>query len=48
MQLTIQLLKQLIENIPDDYTIEHGDVMKTVKTEKIEVDVENKKVIFKG
>ena len=48
VDITIKVLKQLIENIPDDYTIKHEDAIdKYIKTAKIEMDVENGCVIFK-
>ncbi len=46
--LTIRVLKKLIDNVPDDYTINHEDrIGKYTKTEKIEIDMKNECIIFK-
>lgn len=46
--LTIEVLKKLIENIPDDYTVEY-DKETTIApiTDKVEIDVSGKRLIFK-
>lgn len=46
--LTIEVLKKLIENIPDDYNVEY-DKETTIApiTDKVEIDVSGKRLIFK-
>ena len=46
--LTIGVLKKLIENMPDDYTVEYDNEVRIAPIEdKIEIDVSGKRVIFK-
>ena len=46
--LTIGVLKKLIENMPDDYTVEYDNEETIAPIEdKIEIDVSGKRVIFK-
>lgn len=46
--LTIDVLKKLIENIPDDFTVEY-DNKTTVSpiNDKVEIDIGGKRLIFK-
>lgn len=46
--LTIDVLKKLIENVPDDYTVEY-DKEATIApiTDRVEIDVSGKRLIFK-
>lgn len=46
--LTIDVLKSLIENIPDDYTVEYNkEVTIAPITDRIEIDISGKRLIFK-
>ena len=46
--LTIEVLKKLIENILDDYTVEYdGEVTIVPIEDKVEIDVSNKRIILK-
>lgn len=46
--LTIKVLKNLIESIPDDYTVEYDkEVTIAPITDRIEIDVSGKRLIFK-
>ena len=46
--LTIEVLKNLIENILDDYTVEYNKEVTIVPiTDRIEIDVSGKRLIFK-
>ena len=46
--LTIKVLKNLIESIPDDYTVEYDkEVTIAPITDRIEIDVSGKRIIFK-
>lgn len=46
--LTIEVLKNLIESIPDDYTVEYDkEVTIAPITDRIEIDVSGKRLIFK-
>ncbi len=46
--LTIELLKKLIENIPNDYTVGYDKGKIVVPSEdKVEIDFGRKKIIFK-
>lgn len=46
--LTIDVLKKLIENIPEDYTVEYDkEVTIAPITDMIEIDVTGKRIIFK-
>lgn len=46
--LTIEVLKNLIENIPDDYTVEYNkEVTIAPITDRIEIDISGKRLIFK-
>lgn len=43
-----EILKQLIENVPDEFTIEFDNGTTIVPiTDKVEIDISNKRVIFK-
>ena len=46
--LTIEVLKQVIEHLPDDYAVgyDNGTTVSPIE-DKIELDVSNKRVIFK-
>lgn len=46
--LTIGILKKIIENIPEDYTVEH-DNKQTISPiiSNVEIDIHNKKIILK-
>ena len=46
--LTIEVLKKLIENMPNDYTVEY-DNGKTIAPieDEVEIDVSGKRIIFK-
>ncbi|MGN0176614.1 MAG: hypothetical protein ACI389_02125 [Methanobrevibacter sp.] len=46
--LTIDVLKNLIENIPDDYTVEYNKEVTIAPIEdKVEIDIGGKRLIFK-
>lgn len=46
--LTIDVLKNLIENIPDDYTVEYNkEVTIAPIDDTVEIDVSGKRLIFK-
>ena len=46
--LTIEVLKNLIESIPDDYTVEYDkEVSSAPITDRIGIDVSGKRLIFK-
>ena len=46
--LTIGILKKLIENIPEDYTVEYGGESTIVPIDdKVEIDISGKRLIFK-
>lgn len=46
--LTIEVLKNLIESIPDDYTVEYDkEVTIAPITDRIGIDVSGKRLIFK-
>lgn len=46
--LTIELLKQLIENVPNNYTLCYKNgTGGEFKAEKIEIDVENECIVLK-
>ena len=46
--LTIELLKKLIENIPDNFTVEY-DNKKAISpiSDKVEIDITGEKLILK-
>lgn len=46
--LTIEVLKNLIGNIPDDYTVEYNkEVTIAPIDDTVEIDVSGKRLIFK-
>ena len=46
--LEISVLKQIIEKVPDDYTVEFTSGKNVYNfSDKVEVDVSGKKIIFK-
>lgn len=46
--LTIEVLKNLIENIPDDYTVEYDkEVTIAPINDRVEIDVSGKRIILK-
>ena len=46
--MTIGVLKKIIENIPEDFTVECDNKTTIVPLEdKIEIDVSNRRLIFK-
>ena len=46
--LTIDVLKNLIENIPDDYTVEYNKEVNIAPIDdKVEIDISGKRLIFK-
>ena len=46
--LTIEVLKKVIDHIPDDFTVEFSNKTTTVPvTDQIMIDVSGKKVILK-
>ena len=46
--LTIDVLKNLIENIPDDYTVEYNkEVTIAPIDDTVEIDISGKSLIFK-
>ncbi len=46
--LTIEVLKKLIENVPDEYTVEYDKEVTIAPIEdKVEIDVSGKKLIFR-
>lgn len=46
--LTIEVLKKLIENLPDEYTVEYYKEVTIAPIEdKVEIDVSDKKLIFR-
>lgn len=46
--INIEVLKKIIENVPDDFEVEFDDGTNTVPiSDKIEVDVSGKKLIFR-
>lgn len=46
--LTIDVLKNLIENIPDDYTVEYNkEVTIAPIDDTVEIDISGKRLIFK-
>lgn len=46
--LTIETLKKLIENMPDDYTVEYNkEVTIAPIDDTVEIDISGKKLIFK-
>lgn len=46
--LTIETLKKLIENMPDDYTVEYNkEVTIAPIDDTVEIDVSGKRLIFK-
>ena len=47
-ELTIDVLKKIIEHIPSNYTVEFGNDNDTVKiSDKVEIDVGSEKLILK-
>ena len=47
--LTIEVLKKLIENMPDDYTVEYDNGGSIAPIEdKVEIDISGKRIIFKS
>ena len=46
--LTIELLKKVIENLPNDYTVEYdkGNTISPVD-DRVEIDISGKRIIFK-
>ncbi len=48
LQLTIENLKKLIENVPNDFTVEYdNEVTIAPITDRIAIDVSGKRIIFK-
>lgn len=46
--ITIEVLKKIIENIPEDYTVEFSDKENNYQiADKVEIDVGLKKLILK-
>lgn len=45
--LTIEALKKLIENVPNDYTVECSKGVATAKVKTIEIDISGKRLILK-
>ena len=47
--LTIEVLKKLIENMPDDYTVEYdnGGIIASIE-DKVEIDIGGMRIIFKS
>lgn len=46
--LTIENLKKLIENIPDEFTVEYQSNRTNIPIgDKVEIDISGKKLIFK-
>ena len=46
--LTIDVLKKIIENMPEDYTVEYDkEVTIAPISDKVEIDISNKRLIFK-
>ena len=46
--LTIETLKKLIENMPDDYTVEYNkEVTIAPIDDTVEIDISGKRLIFK-
>ena len=46
--LNIEVLKRIIENIPEDYTIEYDNKETIVPIDdKVEIDISGKRLIFK-
>ncbi|MBR2558743.1 MAG: hypothetical protein IKE95_10335 [Methanobrevibacter sp.] len=46
--LTIDVLKKIIENIPEDFTVEYDNQTSTIPIDdKFEIDVTGKRIIFK-
>ena len=47
--LKIQVLKKIIENIPDDYDVEFYNVTTNVPlSDTVEIDVSGEKIMFKS
>lgn len=45
--LTVEILKKIIENTPEDYTVEYNkDVTIAPIEDKVEIDVTGKRLIF--
>ena len=46
--LTIEVLKKVIENLPNDYTVEYNKEVTIAPIEdKIEIDISGERIIFK-
>ncbi len=46
--LTIEILKRVIQNVPDEFTIEFSNKTTTVPiTKKVEIDISAKRLILK-
>ena len=46
--LTIEVLKKLIENVPDDYTVEYDkEVTIAPITDRVEIEISGERIIFK-
>ena len=47
--LTIDVLKKIIENVPEDYDVEFYNGTTNVPiSDKVEIDVSGKKILFKS
>ena len=46
-EMTIEILKRLLENVPEGYNLGYTVNGTEVKVSKIEIDIENEVVIFK-
>lgn len=46
--LTVEFLKDLIENVPEEYIVCHeAAICNIIKTEKVEIDTEEERIVFK-
>lgn len=46
--LKIEVLKKIIENIPDDYDVEFYNGTTVPISDKVEIDVSGKRILFKS
>jgi len=45
--MNVEVLKCLLENVPDDFDVMIRNVNVEIHAEAVEIDVENKKIILK-
>ncbi|MBQ2652664.1 MAG: hypothetical protein IJF83_03845 [Methanobrevibacter sp.] len=46
--LSVEVLKKIIENVPEDYTVEYENQKTTAPlADKVEIDVSGKRIILK-